>query len=71
MRRHIPADVEQTLVFNVRAVGRTSWTRTILQRLFHDTAAQRLLFQQLLSQCFKGRVVLLQQRLSTLTLFGN
>src|SRR5208283_1647702 len=52
-------------------IGRRPWTRTILQGLFHVTTAHRLLLEQLLGQCFEGREVVLQQRLSTHVLFGH
>src|SRR5208283_4249702 len=44
---------------------------SVSQCFFHVNTAHRLLFQQLLRQCFMGRPVLLQQRLSTLVLFGH
>ena len=43
----------------------------LFQRLFHDTAAHRLLLQQLLRQDLMGLVVVIQQFLSPLVLFGD
>src|SRR5260370_13612918 len=52
-------------------IGSRSWARTILQCLFHNATAHRLELQQLLGQRLQGRVMLLQQFLGTLVLFGH